>query len=259
MTPRHFRRGNCCRQWCALLVSFWHPMQEFLKKHLPFEGDRFNPPAHLKRLRVDVGLAFNAPMSEMWLAEDPELCVVGFEPNEDSLRLMPCGPVADFPSTGSWMKKERIGKTFFIVPCALWSRPEREMEFYKITGAIGKGPDAGCSGRWPRPELSGIITEQVTVPAMCLSDFFDCVPWDRFSRVDYLKVDAESSDLDILRSASNYLERVVYITAESHDVAGLLQAHEFVRVMTQPTADPTYFNQRFQGVPGVADIVCRQS
>jgi hypothetical protein len=29
--------------------------------------------------------------------------------------------------------------------------------------------------------------------------------------------------------------------------------------MTQPTADPTYFNQRFQDVPGVADIVCRQS
>jgi hypothetical protein len=234
-------------------------MLAFLKKHLPFEGELFNPPAHLKRLRLDVGLAFNAPMSEMWLAADPELCVVGFEPNEDSLRLMLCGPVPDFPVTGTWMKRERIGKTFFPVPCALWSHPEREMEFYKITGAIGKGPDAGCSGRWPRPELSGIITEQVTVPAMRLCDFFACVPWDRFPRVDYLKIDAEVSDSDILHSAGRYLsERVVYVTAETrHGVEGLLRATGFVPV-AQYTVDPTYFNPRFMGAPGVADIVCRQ-
>lgn len=233
-------------------------MLDFLKKHLPFEGDLFNPPAHLKRLRLDVGTCFNAPNSELWLQEDPELCVVGFEPNEDSLRLMPCGPVADFPSVGSWMKKERIGQTFFPVPCGLWSKPEREMEFYKIMGAIGKGPDAGCSGRWPRPELHGITTEKVVVPALRLSDFFDCVPWNRFSRVDYLKIDAEGSDLDILRSAANYLpERVVYITAESRDVGWMLQTHGFVPV-AQRTVDPTYFNPRFLGWPGVAGIRCRQ-
>lgn len=233
-------------------------MLDFLKRHLPFEGDLFNPPAHLKRLRLDVGLAFNAPMSEMWLADDPELCVVGFEPNEDSLRLMPCGPVSDFPASGSWMQRQRIGTTFFPVPVALWSRPEREMEFYKITGIIGKGPDAGCSGRWPRPELSGIFTEQVMVPAMRLSDFLCCVPWDRFRWVDCLKVDAEGSDLDILRSAASYLwERVVYVIAESRDVGSLLRANGFMPAV-QPTVDPVYFNCRFKGVPGVSDIVCHQ-
>lgn len=232
---------------------------EFLKKHLPFEGDLFSPPAHLKRLRLDVGLAFNAPMSEMWLQEDPELCVVGFEPNEDSLRLMHGGPVPEFPTSGSWMKRERIGTTFFPVPCALWERPEREMEFYKIVGAIGTGPDAGCSGRWPRPELSGIITEQVKVPALRLLDFFAFVPWDRFPRVDYLKIDAEGSDLDILRSAGSYLSlRVVYITAESREVAGMLLASGFVPAPNQPAVDPTYFNTRFLNAPCADGIVCRQ-
>lgn len=233
-------------------------MLDFLKTHLPHEGELFNPPAHLTRLRLDVGLAFNAPMSEMWLAADPELCVVGFEPNEDSLRLMLCGPVPDFPASGSWMQRQRVGTTFYPVPCALWDRPEREMEFYKITGAIGKGPDAGCSGRWPRPELNGIFTETTTVPALRLSDFFDCVPWDRFPRVEYLKIDAEGSDADILRGAGAYLrERVVYATVEHGAAAALLRSNGFVD-SKQDTVDPTFFNPRFSNVFGIGKIRCRQ-
>lgn len=231
---------------------------DLLYTHLPMADGLFQPPAHLTRLRLDVGLAFNAPMSELWLAKDPELCVVGFEPNTESLELMKGGPVPEFPPTGTWVKPERIGTSLFIVPCALWDSPEPEMEFYRIKGAIGTGPDAGCSGRWLRPELAGITTEQVKVPAMRLADFFAVVPWNRFPRVDYLKVDAEGSDADILRGAGNYLrERVVYVTVEHSSAALLLTNNGFVPVK-HDTVDPTFFNRRFSGAFGVDKIYCCQ-
>ena len=77
--------------------------------------------------------------------------------------------------------------------------------------------------------------------------------------MDYIKIDAQGSDLDIARSAGKYLEeRVVYITLEAEndqyentinserDIDSYMQGIGFRKVYSQDTNDPTYFNPRFQ-------------
>lgn len=99
---------------------------------------------------------------------------------------------------------------------------------------------------------------------MTLADFFERVPWAHFPYVEYLKVDAEGSDVDILRGAGVWLsQRVVYVTAEvipatARAFSELMRQIGFLPAC-QPARDPTYFNPAFRGVPGVAQIVCRQS
>jgi len=61
--------------------------------------------------------------------------------------------------------------------------------------------------------------ESITVPLYPLADLMEAIPWDRISRVDYLKLDCQGVDLQILKSAGGggWLKKVAIITAESED------------------------------------------
>jgi len=83
--------------------------------------------------------------------------------------------------------------------------------------------------------------------------------WDRFPIIEYIKIDAQGADFDILQGAENYLrERVVYITAEpessqynncQHNTAenmnNYLQSQGFIHINHPNTADPTFINKNF--------------
>ena len=49
-----------------------------------------------------------------------------------------------------------------------------------------------------------------------LKMLFDIFPWDKFQYIDYIKVDTQGADLNVLKSAGNYLkDKVVYVTVEA--------------------------------------------
>lgn len=89
--------------------------------------------------------------------------------------------------------------------------------------------------------------------------FFDNFPWDRFSYIDYIKIDAQGSDLNILKSAGNYLsERVVYVTAEPdgnqyigaydcnvENITNFMDSINFMKINHPNTIDPTFINKKF--------------
>ena len=58
-----------------------------LKEHIPAEfisNNKISLPNNLNKVKIDVGLSFNAPNSYRWLKENPNLIVIGFEPNEEN-------------------------------------------------------------------------------------------------------------------------------------------------------------------------------
>lgn len=174
-------------------------IKAFLAKlgRLDDEG-KIHIPENTKHLKLDIGLSHMAPHSREWLGREADLTVFGFEPHpgnvENIKRTMPSHY-----------------RNFFLLPCALSSR-EGVWPLFCTEG------DAGCSSLY-EPIEAGLhlkVEKTVDVPVFRLDSLFDLWPWDKFPLVEYIKIDAQGSDLDILKSAGNYLqERVAIITAEA--------------------------------------------
>ena len=199
---------------------------------------------NITHIKLDVGLSYSAPMSNIWLQSEPNVLVIGFEPNLHSVNHI-------LNNYNTY-----INDRFFIFPIAL-SNVETpcEMVFYETQN------DCGCSSLLkPINQRLGPYKVKSAVPVYSLKHFFDLFPFDRFEYIDYIKIDAQGSDLDILKGAGNYLqERVVYITAEPEhedyenchnnnttNIENYLKTQNFIRVYNKNTVDPTFLNITFQ-------------
>jgi len=84
-------------------------------------------------------------------------------------------------------------------------------------------------------------------------------PWERFEYIDYIKIDAQGSDLNVLRGAGKYLqERVVFVTAEpdgyryygaeecnTNNITDYMLSQNFIKIDHPNTKDPTFVNSKF--------------
>jgi hypothetical protein len=120
--------------------------------------------------------------------------------------------------------------------------------------------DCGTSSLYPNDETYlGKIKEVIDVPVYSLKMFFDGFPWNRFQYIDYIKIDAQGSDLNILKSAGSYLsERVVYVTAEAdgnryigadecseQNIISYMESQGFMLIRHSNTTDPTFVNKKY--------------
>ena len=144
---------------------------------------------------------------------------------------------------------------FVIQPCALSSVSEpTTMKFYVSAN------DCGTSSLFPNDEIQlGKIKDVIDVPVYSLKMFFDGFPWDRFEYIDYVKIDAQGSDLNILKGAGSYLrERVVFVTAEgdghqyigagecsTQNIIDYMKSQGFMLIRHLNTTDPTFVNKKY--------------
>jgi len=180
--------------------------------------------------------------------------VFGFEPNPES--------ISHIKSKNNYLRNSNCLNTkyieegrFVIQKCALSlvSKPTT-MKFYVSNN------DCGTSSLFPNDERHlGKIKEVIDVPVYSLKMFFDDFPWDRFQYIDYVKIDAQGSDLNILKSAGSYLsDRVVYVTAEgdgkqyigAHEcseanIISYMESQGFMRIHHPNTIDPTFVNKKY--------------
>ena len=65
-------------------------LQYFPDEFVDKKSGKIKIPQHVKRVRLDVGVSENAPMSREWIAEDRagELLIFGFEPHPESRRIL---------------------------------------------------------------------------------------------------------------------------------------------------------------------------
>lgn len=207
-------------------------------------------PNHYKHIKLDIGLSYSAPISQHWLSHENDLLVFGFEPNPTAVESILQGASKKDPSHGDPLQKKYIGKSFFLIPCALGLSKDKNIKFF-----ITKD-DCGCSSVYAPKNFE--VERIIRVPIFALSDFFDVFPFDIYPVIDYIKIDAQGSDLNITKSAGHYLaEHVIYITIEAEntvykdtvnsekDIDQYMQGIGFVRHLSADVSDPTYFNPRF--------------
>jgi len=224
---------------------------------------------NIKRIKIDIGLGEYNVNSLYWLCNDNNLLVIGFDPNPKCIKnalyhtnnmtpLSECMGHAihtRLDKTNIVEQKNKLNNHFSVIPIALNNVAHpTNMLLYKMQN------DAGTSSLYePIDKNLGPVSEVVDVPVYSLKHFFDLFPWDKFEYIEYIKIDAQGADLNIIKSAGDYLkERVVYITAEPENkqykdiennvvenFTTYLESQNFIRVYNKNTADPTYINKKF--------------
>jgi len=226
-------------------------LKTIVSKVIPLRADgKMRIPSHIKHIKLDIGLSYNAPMSQYWLTHENDLLVFGFEPNPESVNSILQGAIKWAEGHGTPLEKRFIGDKFFLIPCALGLANNTMIKFF-VTSI-----DCGCSSIYHPRELA--VERVIEVPIFSLAEFFDLFPFDSHPVIDYIKIDAQGADLDIAKSAGNYLkERVIYITLEAEnyhylgttnaesDIERYMRSIGFVRHRSRCTSDPTYFNARY--------------
>jgi len=226
-------------------------IRAILPKSLTFDNKtgKIIIPEYIKHIKLDIGLSYSAPMSQHWLMEEQNLWVFGFEPNQRSAESILNGASKILPSHGEPLEKRFINERFFLIPCALGISSDHMMPFF-VTA------DCGCCSLYKPKELE--LEKMIQVPVFNLEDFFNIFPFDTHPVIDYIKIDAQGADLDIVKSAGKYLaQRIVFITVEaendayenthnsSQEIDNYLYSQGFQRYTSALTGDPTYINLNF--------------
>lgn len=166
---------------------------------LQFQEGYLKIPPGCKKVKIDVGLSFNAKQSLRWLEEDSELFVLGFEPVLKSVQS-----IQDLMSASP--SSLRIPERFLILPIALGSE-NSTTSFYVTRG------DSGTSSLLkPKHFEVSMVTSTLVLR---LDDILDFFPWHKIPRIDFLKTDCQGMDIEVLRGSKRYLGRVAVVTAEA--------------------------------------------
>jgi len=224
-----------------------------MNKYIDFN----NIPLNKKRIKIDIGLSYGAPHTQIWFENDninDDLYVFGFEPNIYNVQnILNKNIVAGHPYI---LENKYIDNNHLcLINVALSNVKEmKEMDFYCTNN------DPGTSSLYcPNNNLNDKIKEIIKVPVYSLKHFFDIFDWNRFPYIEYIKIDAQGSDFDILIGAEDYLKnKVVYITAEPeslqydntqhnnlNNIKNYLETQDFIFINHPNTKDPTFINKNF--------------
>jgi len=170
---------------------------------LEIEGNKINLPSWCKRVKLDCGLAFNAPQTAQWLADDDDLIVIGFEPVSSNVKILKSG-IREDPKI-KYVETKDINTRFFIVEAALGEFTKRQnIHVTKI--------DPGCSSLLNPIDFEVERIEAVSV--IKLNDFLKYFPFERVEYIEHLKTDCQGTDFDALLGAREYLDRIAAVTCE---------------------------------------------
>lgn len=171
------------------------------------DNGKFIIPSDIKNLRIDIGLSYNAPNSAIWLNENPNTFVIGIEANKYA-----CNSII---SRGFTAHQRNLSisfphQNFILLNLALDDVNEpTKKSFYHMTNDVGVS-----SLLKPTNELTDSIKELSDVNVLSLSHILEKIDWDRFPYVEMVKIDAQGKDLDIIKSAGEYLNKIVYLNCE---------------------------------------------
>jgi len=168
---------------------------------------KISVPVGIERVLIDIGTSYNAPHSQVWTQETEDVCVFAFEPNPFNVQCLKAGKWLG----SSWqnpyqLNVENLNKKVFLIESALSNGTPKYVDFYCTQ------EDPGTSSLYEPTCFS--VKEKVQVSVITLKDFFDLFPWDKVSFIEHIKIDAQSSDFNIVKGMGEYIKNVLYLTVE---------------------------------------------
>lgn len=179
-------------------------------------------PSWAHRVKIDVGLSYTAVNSVEWIRNDPNLLVFGFEPLPQSVSRLKTWLLAQEDS-------ESLLRQLMVLPVALGRKTGKSQ--LQITAG-----DTGSSSLLRPKKL--LLEGSVSVDVFSIVDLLRLLPLDKIKRVDYLKLDCQGMDLDILEGADEgggggvWLKHIALITAEAENHA-YYASHNDIRSLAE--------------------------
>lgn len=234
-------------------------MKNYLNKFgIEFKNHKIKLPKWCKRIKIDIGLSENAPQTRIWLENQSDLIVFGFEPVKDNYKKILKG-------SSKWSNKLdpiHIGKRVFIINSAIGNVDCLTKRKIYITTK-----DKGCSSiykpKWPK------ILKTESTEIFSLDNFVNLLPLEDYEFIEHIKSDCQGSDFDILQKADYTLRNTAVYTIETEDkqyfntnnnvktVTNFFKKKNFARfnyfnkILNYPylnnfnVGDPTFYNKKF--------------
>jgi hypothetical protein len=215
-------------------------------------GDVYEIPENIKNIKIDVGLAGEAPNSAIWLSETNDRYVFGFEPLVHHWSMLTNFDLAEttrvYPDDfkilqlhDKTIKLNRnivcdITNRFTGIRCAIDNVNKiTEMDFYEMDRHLGASGSSSLLP--PSNQHPWRLNDVIKIKTFSLEMFLKNIPWDRFEFIEHIKTDCEGKDFDVVKSIGKYLHKVVFITSEMtnnrHHVIGSCDPNEFINFMIQ--------------------------
>lgn len=236
-------------------------------------NNKLSIPESIKHVKLDIGLSYNAPFSTFWCNHQPDLFVFGFEPHPGTYAfLKDKSPQKYHPIYNrNFEPNPHVDNRLCILPVALSDKGGVEMDFFQMSVDVGVSSLFKPTEQFFQKNTEYSVESVTKVPVFTLKDFFDLFPFDRFPYIEYIKIDAQGSDLNIVKGAGTYLsERVVYITLEAdgyqyeganncneNDIVSYMESIGFVKIAHPNTMDPTFLNKNFIHLANSVSILQR--
>jgi len=147
-----------------------------------------------------------------------------------------------------------IGEKLLIAQCALGLET-------KNTTLYVTDVDPGCSSTYKLSQnfmKTRPLEKEITVENYRLDEFFKIFPFHQIPYIDYIKIDAQGADLDIIKSGGEYIKKyVVYVTLEPEnnqylntnnsisEIKKYMESIGFISIKHNNIKDPTFINSNF--------------
>ena len=155
----------------------------------------------LKKLRFDIGLSYCPPNTKQWLQECKDTLVIAVEPVRSS-----------FESSALCLReyKGKNNNTLVMMNCAFDNVPEPTTAKINVTAG-----DPGCSSLFELSEIPYPKDREEIVNVLPFSYVLSKIDWEKFEKVEYLKVDTQGKDLSIMKSAKEFHDKFSLVEIES--------------------------------------------
>ena len=237
-----------------------------------FNKDKLNIPEYANHLNIDIGLSFSACHTNQWIKKQHDLFVISIEALPYNVEKLLEGNQTSFHhrEKSHYLNKDYINEKCYILPCAITNEDSNSVEFFQTK-------DSGQCSIYEPPKTRDIyqIDSIINVPSFKLKELLDIINYsDKIQYVEFLKIDVQGADLDIVKSGGTSLqEKVVYLCLEPEiiygskdnnsiqSIASYMESINFVRVQLPTTSDPTYINKKYSHLfpPNKYDITCIQN
>ena len=189
-------------------------------------------PDKINYLRIDIGLSDDASHSVEALIDNEDRMIIGIEPHPKNIEGLKKGVPKHYSVSlvNKYLRKgynfkfmNDLSEKFVIIQGAAGSSESiQERKFYSAY------PDKGNSSFYQihSMEATGNISdEQFIVKEFSLNYLLSKIDFDRVDFIESIKIDTEGHELEVIKGASNFMEKILYL--ESNVFVECTKTHPF--------------------------------
>jgi hypothetical protein len=180
-------------------------------------------PNNINKIRIDVGTGATAPNTAIWLRDNKDTAVLCFEADPRSYDILINGGYTNqYISKLRFTKKKylllnnKIVKKIDTKIVKIFNVAISNVQKKKIDFFLSDEKNFGTSSLLVPIEnrLKQKIKKKIKIPVFKLKYFLSKIDWNKFKYIEFLKIDTQGNDINVLKSCGKYLRKFCFIQAE---------------------------------------------